>query len=208
MRSLSAMAGVAFALVLSTTLMAAESAPASTAGAVTAWLGGRTIASDLAEDAEVDANVAAGLQLDLGAADWPIRPAVGVAYSWAESDPAGIDVDLSLLELTAGVQGYLWGPRTGIVEPGLAYGAGLAWVSAEIEGRVPGRREKLDDDALGLYAQLGILLRIGDDWLLGAMARYTWAESSGRQELDDIDLAWDDEDLGGIGGGLVFGYTW
>lgn len=182
------------------------------AGTAWAWFGGGSISNDLAESAGVDGRLGGGVQVDLAPRSWPIRPAVGIALYESSDEVDDIKYDLTSTEITIGAQGYAWGPRTNRVEPGLLYGAGVVWVSSEIEGRADGESAAIDDEAVGAYAQLGLLARDRSGVVFGGLVRYAWAEASGSTTIgegdDAVELGWDDEQLSGWTAALVVGWSW
>ncbi len=136
-------------------------------------------------------------QTEFGAAftfggDWPVSLAVDILVSEDDSSISyyGYTVTGRTTELNVGVR-KMFGERK--VQPYV--GGGLAFIDAEISAGGGG----LSDSDIGLWANAGLLFRIGKRFNLGIDVRYSDAE---------VTIAGFDIDAGGTHYGALIGFRW
>lgn len=143
----------------------------------------------------IDDQTELGIDASFGGDDWPVWINVGLFGSNAEEDlAADEELEGTTTELTVGIN-KTWTRRQ--FRPYIA--GGLAFVNTEVEFRDDFGTIEDDDSAVGLYLQGGGHWRLGSSFNLGALIRFTMA---------DTDVFGGDFEGGGVHLGLTAGFGW
>lgn len=126
-------------------------------------VGGRSMDDDVAWD-EIDSPIVLGFEG--GNFGDPLGYEFGASIAFDSTEEAGVDVTDRFLELFAGGRAIF---GEGKVLPYL--GAGLAVVSAEVEGDSGLGSASDDDVSLGFYGHGGVLVKVARSFYLGLDAR-------------------------------------
>lgn len=167
--------------------------------------GGRSL--DEGFDGRLDSHVALGATVDFGEPEWPVRVALGLHGS-VDSEPVAFDeLTVSMLELSAGA---VWYPleeeadgRRKRTQPYLGGGLALLWVDLDDPHCffLDCEFHDVDDDfSPALYANGGVVWRLGERLHLGLDAR--WLVGS------DVELLGEDFGSDYLQTGVALAWLW
>lgn len=112
----------------------------------------------------LDEQAAVGFQYAQQSNGAPVGFEVGLLLSFDDDTISGVDVEAAVGELYAGVH-RSFGSSASSVRPYV--GAGLALISAEIEGSSGGTSVDDDDSSPGIYAHGGVAFQAGSNFRFG-----------------------------------------
>jgi hypothetical protein len=188
-------------LVLAGLLAVVPSAAARADGNVNFFLGQKFLNSDWEDDeSELDLSE----QGEIGALfswrgrDWPVYLAFDILGSSDEETVGGVDFKGSTGEFDFGVR---WQSTGRSVRP--FFGGGLAFVGGELEVDLGGPDLEIDDDAMGLWVDGGVVWRLGKRFNLGFEGRFTKAELEADFGGESVDI-----EGGGVHLGMLLGFGW
>lgn len=176
-------------------MLGSSAAFAEVVGDLDFIVGGRKMRDDTAWDG-VDKPAAVGVQLRLGAANFPLMGELSLQSSYDDTKDSGVKIEATLLEYSAGAVLVPWYGHP--VSP--YFGAGITDVETEIKGKSGGISVSDDDDDVGYYVHAGINFLATSRLNLGLDLRIV---RSTRVEMFGIK---GDADYGQVG--LVIGYRW
>jgi hypothetical protein len=155
------------------------------------------------DDAEpADDQTEFGAAFNIGVADWPVSLAVDILQSSddAEYSYSGyystykFNLDVEVLEVDLGVRKLFLEDK---IQPYL--GGGLVYADLDVEVTFSGRGVSEGDSGVGLWANAGVLFRVGERFNVGIDVRHSDVEVT----LEDVDV-----DVGGTHYGVLFGFRW
>lgn len=158
------------------------------------FLGQKTLDKDDWEPLEEQAEF--GILVDFKPQHWPLSIAIDLLGSSDEEPIFGVDVQGRTSELDIGVR-KIWEIPGATIKPFI--GGGLAFISAELEGRYGYASISDDDSGTGYWVNAGVYWTIGPAFNLGLEWRYSQAE---------VTLYGIEAEAGGSHGGLILGYHW
>ena len=155
-----------------------------------------------------------GACLSIGGRGWPVHIALDVlrsdkrvAYDASRYGGIGVQTyDGTTLEVATGVRKIF---DAGTTHPYV--GGGLVWIDSSLRREQLGLGETRDADAFGGWLDVGAFWRLGPRFSLGLDLRWSHAESdnpTGPSGPDRASPFPETYRLGGVHGGVTFGFAW